>query len=652
VAHVKDYNQMPLLTPDSTWMAPTELPNLTGVKNLAFDVETNDPQLRQLGPGVRRGAYVVGMSLGTDDGRRWYLPICHQGGGNLDERIVWRWARSELNAFCGNLVGANLVYDLDFAAEQGVTFPNVHRFHDVQIAEPLIDEWRDRYNLDSLASDYLGDNKRESLLREAAEAYGFGDSMGDIKGNLWRLPAGYVGDYGEGDADLPLRILPLQLAKLEEQGLTELFDLESRLLPVLLGMRRRGVAVSIEQTEEVRERLVRERAEIMGRLKRLAGPKAELRASESFAEALKNRGLDVPLTPKTRKPQIQKAWLQSHAGDELVDLIIGGRAVDTIINTFIDGHILSHSINGRIHCEFNQLKRESDGGGISGTIARLSSSSPNLQNLPKRDQSFGALIRSIFRPETGERWGSCDLSQIEFRLLVHYAQGQLSDETRQRYCDDPATDFHQYVGTLLGVNMQDKSKRSQVKSTNFCKIYGGGAAKIATVAGCSLDEATVFMGQHEAAFPFVKQTTDLATRRAGSRGYVTTIYGRRQRFPLFEPVNNRQKVYPPLPYEQAREKYGHRITRYQTYAALNRVLQGSAADMMKKAMVDIHESGVTEVLGSMLITVHDELNASMPDTPVGLEAMHEVQRMMQNAIGLRVPVLSELKIANNWGECA
>jgi len=205
--------------PEVNWHPPHELPDLPRTGLLCVDVETKDPQLSELGPGVRRpGNYVVGLAIGTEDGRRWYFPVRHEGGGNLDEALVWRWAREELNAFRGTLVGANLSYDLDWLAENGVTFPLVECFDDVQVAEPLIDEWRYEYNLDALAKDYLGERKVEGLLQEAAALQGWKTEK-QIKTNLWRLPASYVGAYAEGDVDIPLRIRPFQIKKIEEEAL-------------------------------------------------------------------------------------------------------------------------------------------------------------------------------------------------------------------------------------------------------------------------------------------------------------------------------------------------------------------------------------------------------------------------------------------------
>ena len=650
---INHVDQLPLLTPTIKWFAPSELPTLSNVKRISFDLETCDPDLNELGPGTNRGGYVVGICVGSDDGRRWYLPVRHQGGGNLDENLVWNWAREELNSFDGVVVGANLIYDLDFAWNYGVTFPRVKRFHDVQLAEPLLNEHKLSYSLDSLAKEYLNDTKHEDILKEAAVAYGFGSTNKQIKQNLWRLPASYVGPYGEGDADLPLKIIDLQLKKLETEGLLELFDLESRLLPVLLSMRRRGVRVDVAGAERVRKKLVSARDESLARLRRIAGPKAELMAPDSFAQALVERGLPMIRTPKSGQYSITSSWLKANAGDELVDAIQAGRKVNTIITTFIDGHIFNHAVNGRIHCQFKQLKDDE-----GGTGARFSSANPNLQNIPARDEELSPLVRGLFLPEEGEDWERHDQSQMEYRLQVHYARGVGAKEARELYNSDPKTDFHKFCADMLGVDPEDKVLRKRVKNTNFAKSYGALAPKLAVTFGVSLSEAEDFVKLYEEKLPFTVTTFKAAQTAANKQGFVRSTLGRYARFPLWEPADNSRKKradrQSALPREAALQAYGPAIIRAGTYKALNNLLQFSNADYTKKVMVDIWEAGLckTDVLGAMLVQVHDELDYSVPRTKKGNEAVKEAKYLMENAIKLRVPVLVEAQRGATWGECA
>ncbi len=632
------------------WVAPTEFPSLAGVKRICVDVETYDPHLKAIGPGTIRGdAHVCGLAVGTDDGRRWYFPTRHEGGGNLDEGLVWRWARDELNAFTGDVVGAKLIYDLDHMWNYGVYFPLAHRFYDVQIAEPLLDDNRFSYKLEGISKDYLGVGKDEELLDKAAAAYG----VTDIKSNLYRFPASYVGPYGESDVDRPLRILEMQFKKLEELGLLDLFDMESRLLPVLLAVRRRGVRVNVARAEEVREKLIRAREELLKRFRAIAGPQAEFMAPDSFVKALLDQKLIINKTAKSDQYSITRGWLEAHEGNDLVDIILAGRKINTTINTFIEGHVFNHVIKGRIHCEFVQL-RDGDG----GTIARFSSRNPNLQNVPSRDEEIGPLVRGLFEPDEGEDWERHDQSQMEYRLQVHFARGRSGEAARELYRSNPKTDFHKFCADMLGVDPEDKVLRKRVKNTNFAKSYGALAPKLATTFGVSISEAQKFITTYEEKLPFTKATFEAAQKAAQDNGFVRSILGRYARFPLWEPRSNaftkRKDRKPALPHERALAEYGKDIIRAGTYKALNNVLQFSNADYVKKTMVDIWEAGLCapDALGPFLLQVHDELDYSVPRTAKGDEASKEAKRLMEVAVPLRVPVIVESERGENWGKCA
>lgn len=637
--------QLPLLKPEGRWVAPAELPTLRGAKRISYDVETCDPDLDTLGPGVRRGGYIVGMAVGVEHGPRWYLPMRHDGGGNLDPDLVERWAKSELNSFTGEVVGAHLGYDLDFSAEVGIDFASASGFYDVQIAEPLLDADRQEFNLDALAKDYLGEGKAEEELREYAIAYGCAKTRKMIKQNLWKFPAAACGLYGEADADRPLRIRELQLPRLEAEGLLPIFAVESELMPLLVAMRRRGVRVDLRQAGIVRKALVTRRDAALTQFRRLLGcPKAELYAPDSFAAALVDRGLPVGRTPKSGQYSITKDWLKAHAADEAIATLLEGRRLETTINTFIDGHVFKHARNGRIHGNFNQLK-----GDDGGTIARLSSDNPNLQNLPARDPELGPMTRSIFIPEDDEDWERDDYSQIEYRLLAHYARGRGSNEIRDRYRTNPKTDFHKVCGEFLGADAGDEFVRKRVKNTNFCKVYGGGIGKIARTFGCSEEEAQRFVDKYDRELPFVNDTYEYAERRGRANGFVTTVGGRRMRFNEWVPVRSRNQR--PLPRELALKEYGPRIERFKTYRALNFGLQGGAADIMKKGMTDAARSGAFKIIGVPLVTVHDELGQSIARTKIADEAAREVRRCMENTYELRVPMIVDHSRGESWGKC-
>lgn len=655
-----------LFMPSSDWTPPPDLPQLKsrGIKRLAVDVETKDPELKAKGPGVRRGAKIIGMSIAVEGGPKFYLPTGH-ASGNLDHRVVMEWAREELNDLSCEVVGASLGYDLDFLAEEGVTFPRATAFHDVLVGEALLDENKvGEYNLEAVAREHLKEGKEESLLAEAGKAMGFG-TMSQVKSNLWRLPASLVGPYGEADADLPLRILPLQMKKLEAEDLLPVYTIERKLLPLLVRMRRRGVPVSEVRAIALRAKLVEMRDRYLAEIKRIAGPKAELMEAASLVHALEERGIHVPRTKETDQPSITKPMLEKHQADPLVRLILNGRKVNTLINTFVDGQILGHMIKGRVHPVWNQIK-----GDESGTVGRLSGSTPNMQFIPARDapwqdEMLSLLVRSVFMPEDGEEWQRDDYSQIEYRFLAHYAVGSGAEEARERYRRDPKTNFHDLCAEFIGADVSDKNTYRKIKVTNFCKVYGGTAPKVAETFGCSVEEAEEFIEKYDAELPFVKASYDAAAKWAGRRGYVTTILNRRQRFPFWGPGWYREEF--PAKLFRSREdavkyfitdktKYRERevrtIERVGTFTALCRKLQVSNADLMKKAMVDGDEAGLTaaDALGPFLITVHDELGSSVPRTPRGDEAGKELTRVMRDAVTLKVPIYVDSGRGADWME--
>ncbi len=640
------------------WFPPAELPILPRTGRMSVDIETRDPDLMTLGPGVRRpGNYVVGLAVGTEDGRRWYFPTRHAGGGNLDEALVWRWAREELNAFRGVVCGAKLAYDLDWLAEYGVTFPLVECFDDVQIAEPLIDEWRYEYNLDALARDYLGERKVSNVLAIAANARGWRTER-EIKSNLWQLPAATVGAYAEGDVDLPLRILPKQLEIIGREEGSVVWEIERRLVKPLIQMTRRGVRVDVAGAERALVGMKKIRDRFLHQVRRLAGNDAELNVPESFVRALREEGHEIPLTEKTKKPSIRKEWLQARMiASPLCAAIYNGRKAQTLISTFLEGSILGQNVGGRLHCEWLQLK-DDDG----GTIARTASRNPNLANIPSRDddradedlREVAPLIRGLFLPEDGEDWGSADFSQIEYRLLAHFAVGPSGDVVRQTYNDDPKTDYHKMCAEMAGIPPEDKKRRKGVKNLNFGKTYGARANKIATMLGCTKDEAQAFMDMYDEKLPFNKDTFEAAQRYAEKHGFVRSILRRRQHFNLWEPrKKNWDDPAKPLRHEDALAKWGPAIVRYQAYAALNRKMQSSNADIIKGAMVEGVRRGLcdADALGPYLLTIYDELNSSIPRTARGREAWRELHEdVMPNVVKLKVPVLVEAKVGETWGK--
>jgi len=334
-------------------------------------------------------------------------------------------------------------------------------------------------------------------------------------------------------------------------------------------------------------------------------------------------------------------------------MIVKARSNDKIAGTFIQSYILESHINGRLHCMFNQLKSD-EGGTVSG---RFSSSGPNLQNIPARDPILGPLMRSMFIPEEGMRWGSLDWSQIEYRLLVHYAsitKGIDATEAVRMYRTDPKTDFHSMASEITGV------PRKQAKNVNFGVVYGMGVPKLAADLGMTIDEAKGVMAQFQENAPFMRGMLDLCSNRAAAKGEIKTILGRKRRFDVWECKyfdKDTQKVESAFVQQNNLDEWTSdnekrmrgEPRRAFTHKALNALLQGSAADLMKKAMVQMWDAGIFDVLVPHL-TVHDEFNSSVPDTKEGMDAFGEMRHIMETAIELDIPVLADGEIGSNWDE--
>lgn len=627
-----------------------EFPNLSAAKRIALDLETFDPYLKEEGPGEIRGdGFIVGIALGTDEGR-WYFPIRHEGGGNMDEQRVLEFVRDALADPRQEKVGANLSYDLSWLKTYGIDVAG--RWLDVQNAEPLLDETAFSYSLDNLARKYLGETKVEDeLTRYVQERWG---AKAKVKENIWRCPAHVVAPYAKGDVDLPLRILPQQLKQLEAEELLEVWDLECRIMPMLLAMRRRGVRIDLEAAAQLADRFQEMKKQY---LKVVGG--INVNAPTEVAPLLDRLGIPYPMTQKTKKASITKDFLKTlnHPVGEAIRML---RKMDKFSGTFINSY-LDKAVNGRIHCRFHQLRND-EHGTVSG---RFSSSDPNLQQVPKRgetkeEKALAKLIRGLFLPEPGEFWSSQDWSQIEYRLLAHYGIGPTAELAREKYRTDPTTDFHVYASEVTGV------ERDHAKNINFGLVYGMGVEKLARSLGLTLDEAKDIFAHYHTELPFVKETYNAVSKTASNRGYIRTLKGRRRRFEFWEAqdfslkgkvpiLRNREQLQAiVMGLREAALEAGEKpplrgIKRAHTHKALNALLQGGAADVMKTAMVKIWESGICDVLGAPLLTVHDELDWSVPNTKEGREALAESKHIMENCVDLKIPLRVEQEDGETWG---
>lgn len=632
--------------PETGWRPPTSFPNLSSAYMLSFDTETKDPELLVSGPGWgRKCGNIVGVSVGAKDRAGniggWYFPMRHEDTpeDNMDPDVVLRWLSTVLGDNRPKF-GANLIYDVGWLKEEGVYVGG--NCHDIQHAEALLSETA-RVGLDILAEKYLGEHKVTSELYQwCADFYG-GKPNDRQRKNIYRSPPSLVGPYAEADATLPLRIIEKQWPLLSDCELGDLFMLETRLIPLLVEMRFAGVQIDIPFAEQLYDEMGAQRLLMVDELKEFIGFEINVNSPDDLRRAFDTHGLAYPLSA-TGKPSFRAAFLESvdhPLGKKVVEI----RQRDKLRNVFIKSYLLENHVNGKVYCSFNQLRGEEKG----TRSGRFSSSDPNLQNIPSRTD-LGKRVRKAFTHDTEHvAWRKYDASQIEYRLLAHYAVGDGSDEIRARYNEDPHTDYHNETGALVKKLTGLELQRAYVKNVNFGNVYGQGEEGLALLLGLPLAEARILLKQYHAGLPFVRATMAATKDEVERFGFITTILGRRTYFDKWEPNRRGRSNAMALPYHEALEVYGPNIRRAYTNPALNRRLQGSAADMLKKGMVDCWESGVYNEIGVPRLTVHDELDHSDPGGKDA--AFREMKHTLEVAMPqVRVPIIYDYEIGPNWGD--
>lgn len=662
--------KVPSAIPETGWRPPSYLPDLSNADVISFDVETKENDFSH-GPGWARGqSHIVGFSLAAiqrGERGKWYFPIRHevQSDWNLNPDGCLSYLKRTLETPRIPKVGANLMYDVGSLTSENIYVEG--QLIDCQFAEALIDEQGDT-NLDWLAQKYLGESKETSLLYDWIDTQ-YRPKKSERRGEIWRSPPQLVGPYGEADADLPLRVFEQQWPILQAEGTTELFHMECRLIRLLVKMRLRGVTVDMAYAERLYVELGEDIRELYAKLRHVSGINVTgVNSPAEIAPIFDHFGIPYPRTaPSLRhpfgQPSFTKEFLKSveHPIGELINTI---RAYEKIRGTFVKSYLLESSVNSKVHCQFHPL-RSDDGGAKTG---RFSSSDPNLQNIPIRENSWekkgqgaGKKVRKAFTKDRGSiRWEKRDYSQIEYRMLAHFAVGPGSDELRQSYIDNPKTDYHDKVYydvcPLMGWNPEDEEyksiRRRPIKNTNFGLLYGQGQGKLARTMGMSQADSRKFFESYHAGAPYVKPTMQMCADEAQQYGFVRTVLGRRTRFNLWEPIGNRgEERADALPYAWALQKHGHGIKRAFDYRAVNYKLQGSAADMIKYAMDAADQAGVFDVIGAPLLQVHDELdNDVRDDSPAVREGLRELTHIMETALPIRVPVLVDMKYGPTWGD--
>lgn len=615
--------QLPLLKTESEWVCPEIFPDLSGETEVAIDLETYDPDLRTLGSGwPTKNGHIIGVAVACSMGA-WYFPMRHLNGGNMDPKRVMRWVKDLCSDPRKDYIFHNAMYDVGWLRAEGVEIAG--KIIDTMVAAPLLDENRWSYALNSIGKDYLQEKKDEGLLKIAAGEWGV-----DAKAEMYKLPPQYVGPYAEQDAALTLRIWNLFRGLLVKEDVSDIFELELRVLRHIINMRSRGVRVDLDRAEQNRTLLEKQENEIIKKIKSEYGVAVDIWAAQSVAKAFDAASLTYPTTGGTGAPSFTKQFLAGHE-HELPRMIVKARELNKARTTFIET-ITKHQKNGRIHADIHQLRGD-EGGTITG---RFSYSNPNLQQIPSRDEVIGPMIRGLFLPEEGCQWGAFDYSSQEPRIVVHYAHItglEGADNFVRKYKEDPRADFHQIASDIVGV------PRKQAKAINLGLFYGMGVTKLAAQLGLELGEAKELFKRYHEEIPFVKQLSEDVASRAGKRGSIRTLLGRKCRYDKWEPASF--GTHKPLTHKEAFAEYGPNIRRAFTYKALNALIQGSAADQTKKALVDLADEGILP-----MIQIHDELALSIPDEATARKA----KEIMENCVELSVPSLVDAELGPSWGE--
>ena len=620
--------QINMTIPNSEWVTPSEFPDLSHEDEIAIDLETRDENMKTLGTGwARRDGEIVGIAVAAGSFKGYY-PVNHQGGGNLPRSKVFKWIQEVLKTDAAKIMH-NAQYDLGWIRSMGweVKGPII----DTMVTAALVDENRRSYSLNNLSIEMLGEMKSETELKEEAAQRGL-----DAKAELWKMPAMAVGFYAEQDAVLTLKLWHHLKTFVKKEQLQTIWNTEMELLPILIKMREVGIRIDLDKAEILKKQFKTLESSLITEIKKLSGVAVDIWAARSVAKAFDAVGIKYDLTEKSKAPSFTTNWLTNNE-HPLAKLIREAREVNKLHSTFIDS-FLRFSHKGRIHAEINQLRSDT-GGTVSG---RLSYSNPNLQQIPARNKEYGKLIRGLFLPEEGCKWGSFDYSQQEPRLVVHYAAttdkklGGLAgaDVLIKAYREDDA-DFHQVVADMANI------PRTQAKTINLGIFYGMGQAKLAKQLGITVEEAKAILAEYNNKVPFVKQLANRVQKQASETGAVKTIGGRKCRFNLYEPKS--YGLFLALTEKEYIMEHGSLSSarRAMTYKALNRLIQGSAADQVKIAMVNCYKAGHIPML-----QIHDELCFNIESE----NDEKNIINVMENSVELEVPNKVDVAIGDNWGE--
>ena len=612
--------------------APKPQPARVEGAGLAYETVTQPEALRRLAERLRGGPFafdtetdstdplrarLVGLSLAVAPGQAWYLPVGHTEGPNLPLEAV----REHLGPVLGDpqvpKYAHHAKYDMEVLARHGLPVRGLA--FDTMLAEWLCNPSSQNLGLKNLAWVRLGEE-----MTTITQLLGKGKEQTTMD----RVPVAEAAPYACADADMTFRLVPLLEKELEEKELTALYrDVELPLVDVLMAMECNGILLDVPYLRQMAEELAERLRDLEARIYELVGYAFNVNSPAQLGEALFER-LHLP-RQGLRKTQAGHYSTSAEVLEKLrglhpaVDLILEHRQIAKIKSTYVDA--LPELVNpetGRLHTSYNQ----------TGTVTgRLSSSDPNLQNIPIRTE-LGRRVRRAFRAEEGWLFLSADYSQVELRIVAHVSQDPAMLQAFARGEDIHAST----AAAIYGVPLQavTPEMRRVAKTVNFAITYGATGFGVAQQSDLTPEEGAKLVEAYYRTYPRVRDYVERTKKMAREQGYVQTLLGRRRYFPEF----------------QATERV-HRNRLNAAYRmAINAPIQGTAADIIKLAMIRLHRALREQGLRTrMTLQVHDELVFEVPKDELARVAPL-VREIMEGAFPLDAPLKVDMKVGANWEE--
>ena len=576
---------------------------------LAVDVETTstDPI----------GGRLVGIALGWGEGVAAYIPVAHEGARQLPWEVTRATLKPILEDAALRKCAHNGGFDMAVLAEAGVEMQGL--VFDTMLAEWLCDPASRNLGLKALVWARLGVEMTpiDALI-----------GKGKAQRTMAQVPPAQVADYACADVDMTLRLVPILQRELEEKRQTRLFtEVEMPLVPVLVAMERTGVLLDVPYLKKMEAELSERLAALEREIYDLAGFPFNINSTQQLADVLFGKlALPTQGLPRTATGKISTAAdvLEGLKGRHpIIDLILEHRQISKLLSTYVQAlPALVNPRTGRVHTSFNQTGSET---------GRLSSSNPNLQNIPVRTE-LGRQVRKAFIAPPGWRLISADYSQVELRILAHVSQDPALLAAFARGEDVHASTASRIYNVPIA--QVTPEMRRVAKTTNFGLMYGQGAFGLSQQTGMSQSEASDFIGKYFAAYPQVKAWLDHTRSVAARQGYVETLLGRRRYFPEL----------------QGNARTNYNVRQAAERAAINAPIQGTAADIIKIAMIRLHAALRERRLRSrMILQVHDELVLEAPEDEVETAA-RLTRETMEGAFPLAAPLKADVAIGQNWDE--